>query len=282
MSPKKTWFLPPDFTFLENGHLKLGTVLAHPKDPTRVLLHSDSISAITPSICLPSTQVLVEPNHGHIDSGSTSVGGKLWANFVQLASASISLDLEWRKSVEYGAVDHEVHVFNREFTNDALSAIVAQPDVKSFIDSGLWGKRRIYIVSGLRITTTSMKVMTGRGTARGVGVGGSAPIGGLPVEVGVDLHQGIARDKMDSYETDQRVIFAYRLSVIKPKKKGGAEPGILFSHRTAFMNGGVDDEKVEMEVADIDMQELRDDPGEEGFNFVEHAVGDDDVLITLG
>lgn len=37
MTEKKTWFLPPDFTFFPDGELGLGTVIEHPCKPTAVL-----------------------------------------------------------------------------------------------------------------------------------------------------------------------------------------------------------------------------------------------------
>lgn len=281
MPPKNTWFLPPDFTFLENGPIQLGTVISHPKRPTLVLLHPDEISATTPPINLPPIQVLVESNHSHAGNRNISIGGEIWGNFVQLVSASAKLDIELRKNVQYGVVDHEVHSFVRPFTRDTLTAIIAQPDVRKHMDAGLWGKRPVYIVSGLRITKTGMNVTKGQGTTRGAGISGSgpAPTGVLSVEVGADLHGETRRDKVDSYETAPRIVFAYRLNVIRQIRKCNVESE-LFSHRTAFMTGGIEEE-MEMEVAEIDAQELKDDLEHEGLDFAEHTVGNDDVFISF-
>ena len=283
MGPKKTWFLPPDFTFLENGLIKLGTVIAHPKHPTLVLLGPDEISTTTPPIKLPPVQVLVEPNHIHTDNRNNSIGGEIWGKFVELASVSLKLDTEWGKEIQYGVVDHEVHSFVRPFTRDTLAAIVAQPSVRKHMDDGLWGKQPVYIVSGLRITKTAMSVTNGQGTTHGGRIGGSGPVpaGVMPVELGVGLQGEMRRDKVHSYEAAPRIIFAYRLSVIRQRRDREIESEI-FSHKTAFMTGGIEEEEEEeMEIADIDMLELKDDLEDEDEAFSEHSVGNMDVCISF-
>ncbi|CAI7619893.1 unnamed protein product [Penicillium discolor] len=280
MSPKKTWFLPPDFTFLENGLIKLGTVIAHPKHPTLVLLDPDGVST-TPPIKLPPVQVLVEPNHIHTDNRSNSIGGEIWGKFVELASVSLKLDIEWGKDMQYGVVDHEVHSFVRPFTRDTLAAIVAQPSVRKHMDDGLWGKQPVYIVSGLRITKTEMSVTNGQGTTHGGGIGGSGPVpaGVMPVEVGVDLRGEMRRDKVHSYETAPGIIFAYRLNVIR-QRRGRDMESEIFSHKTAFMTGGIEEEE-EMEMVDIDTLELKNDLEDEDEAFSEHSVGNTDYLLQM-
>ncbi|KAL3481492.1 hypothetical protein BJX99DRAFT_218426 [Aspergillus californicus] len=283
MAPKKTWFLPPDFTFLENGPIRLGTIIPHPKHPTLALLDPDEISTMTPPVELPSVQVLVESNHSHTDSRGNAIGGEIWARFVELASASLKLDIEWRKDMQYGVVDHEVHSFVRPFTRDTLAAIATHPSVRKHMDGGLWGKQPVYIVSGLRITKTAMSVTEGRGTTRGggIGVSGPVPAGAMPVEIGVGLHGEMRRDKVDSYETAPGIIFAYRLHCIRQKRDGDVESE-MFSHKTTFMTGGVDgDEVVEIEIADVDMLELKDDLEDYGGGFTEYEVGDTDMCISF-
>ncbi|KAJ5721576.1 uncharacterized protein N7483_009510 [Penicillium malachiteum] len=283
MSPK-TWFLPPDFTFLENGLIQLGTVIPHPHHPTRVLLQPEELSIATPPICLPPVQALVENNHSHVDSRSNTIGGEIWGNFVQMASASLKLDTKWMKEVQYGVVDHEVQSFSRPFTMDTLANIVAQPAVRKYMDSGLWVKRPVYIVSGLRITKMGMSVTMGQSKSRGGGIEGSVPVpaGGVPVVVGAGIHGERRQDKTDSYETAPRIVFAYRLNIIRQRQSGNLESA-LFSHRTAFMTGGTE-QSMEVEVAEVDLSVLQDvqDEDEDPLQFIEHKVGETDVCVSVG
>jgi len=61
-----TWFLPPDFTFTSEGPIKLGTVLAHPSQPTLVLASLPGDSGIT----LPKEGTITESIHSHEKSAS--------------------------------------------------------------------------------------------------------------------------------------------------------------------------------------------------------------------
>jgi hypothetical protein len=54
-----TWFLPPDFTFTSEGPIKLGTVLAHPSQPTLVLASLPGDSGITPQKRVQSRSLII-------------------------------------------------------------------------------------------------------------------------------------------------------------------------------------------------------------------------------
>lgn len=158
---------------------------------------------------------------------------------------------------------------------------MTQPSVRKHMDGGLWGKQPVYIVSGLRITKTGMSVTSGQSTTNGGRIGGSGPVpaGVMPVELGVDLQGETRRDKVHSYETAPGIIFAYRLNVIRQRRDRDMESEI-FSLKTAFMTGGIEkEEEEEMEMADIDMLELKDDLEDEDELFSEHSVGNTDVCI---
>ncbi|KAM0260058.1 hypothetical protein ACHAQJ_002982 [Trichoderma viride] len=273
----KTWFLPPGTTFTPDGIIRLGTVLKDFKRPTLVLLEPDADT--DPKVNLPPVEILLEKSHVHSRNLSSSVGGELWAKFLDLASASMRLELESRDKLEYSSVDHEVHQFKRSLTPEALKAIVSQPAVRQHMDSGLFGKRSVYIVSGLRVVKTGMTVTADKGYTRGGGVGGSGPPAGtVPVEIGADVHGERKRDNSDSWETASGIIFAYRLTIIR-EKRGEERESEIFSHRTSFMSG-IGDEDVEMEMGEVQLEDLEEDFEDDYPELKQHNVGED-IVITF-
>ncbi|KAB8213017.1 hypothetical protein BDV33DRAFT_210611 [Aspergillus novoparasiticus] len=272
----KTWFLTPGTTFTPDGIIRLGAIIADFKRPTLILLEPDA----NPALNLPPVQVLHEQNHVHSRNISSSVSVKIWAKFLDLVSPSVRLELASRKMLEYGATDHEVHQFKKSFTSETLTAIISQPAVRQYINSGLYGKRPIYIISGLRVAKTGMAVAVEKGYTRGGGVEGSGPLAGtVPVEVGMDVHGERKMDNTDSWVTAPGVVFAYRLNIIREKKSGNRESEI-FSHRTAFMTG-FGGEDVEMEIGEVLLEELLEDPEEDRSDLMEYRIGKEDTCILF-
>lgn len=84
----KTWFLPPDFTFHENGLLRLWTVIPRPDRPMLILLDPGTDTTTPPKIILPEIQALEERNHGHSRSQSSR---RRWPNLVEIHRAGVCL-----------------------------------------------------------------------------------------------------------------------------------------------------------------------------------------------
>lgn len=269
----KTWFLPPGTTFTPDGVIRLGAVIKDFRRPTLILLEPDA--STDPKISLPPVEILSEKNHVHSRKHSSSTGAMMWAKFLNLASSSLRFELDIRNKLEYGAVDHEVHQFKRSLTPESLKAILSQPTVRQFIDSGLFGKRPVYIVSGLRVVKTSMAVVVDNGFTWDGGMSGSGPpVSTNPVEIGADLHEKRKMENRHSWETAPGIIFAYRLSVIR-EKRGGYIESEIFSHRTSFMMGiGGEGEEMEMEVGEVLFEDMLEDPEEDCSDLVLHRVGE--------
>ncbi|KAF3902115.1 hypothetical protein ABW21_db0203560 [Orbilia brochopaga] len=265
---QKTWFLPPDFTFLPTGELKLGTIIKHPKRPTAILT---SIRDVTPKIALPNVQILEEANHHHSRASSAGGGIEVWTKFLDLASAAGKVSRDRSKSLSMGNVNHEVQTFDSALTEDSLRAITNLERVKKYIDSGLSGmfgqKRPIYIISGLRIAKTSFNVTneTGSGSHWSVsGSGAAGAAGAVPVEIGAAVSGDREKKTTHSYEASQGIVFAYRLHVIRAHRDGDADAE-LFTHRTAFLTGegSGDEEEDGMECVDATGKVVKEDLEEE-------------------
>ncbi|KAL8367022.1 hypothetical protein RB595_007613 [Gaeumannomyces hyphopodioides] len=276
----KTWFLPPDFTFLPEGQIALGNVIPDPWRPTATL----ASLASHPAIVLPTAQSIVEKNRSFTVEKSRSFGLKLLASFLDFASVNGKTDLSRHKSQSFGAADHEVRAYNGAFSPEALEAIVGLDGVKKHIRSGRFGPRHVYVISGLRVARQSFTVTDEQEKKTEVDVGGSRPVpaGTVPFQLGGNFSRSREDRRMDSYETALGIVFAYRLHVIRPRDAGAEAE--LFSDRTAFFSGGAEDEEGEvMEAVEVNGAVLRENLDLEPDGYEERRIeeGDDESYVVL-
>jgi hypothetical protein len=273
-----TWFLPPDFTFAADGPLQLGTVITHPKKPTLVLT---ALSSSDSGIMLPKTSILTETNHAHDKSHAQSNGFGSWMQFFAVASASVNTDVGSSASLSYSAVDHEIRSFAEPLTAETALKITALPVVQQHMARGMFGKRAVYVVSGVRIAKTSFTVKKETGTNHTVDLTGSGPPipGPVPLELGASVAHHQEKSVTDSYETAPGIVFAYRVHVIRYKRAGVETE--LFQSKGAFMTGSgrADDEESPV-VVEGTKEELEEDLEEEN-DYTETSIGDDDVCISF-
>ncbi|KAL5867506.1 hypothetical protein ACKVWM_011437 [Pyricularia oryzae] len=229
---QKVWIFPPDFTFRPSGELALGTVIKHPRHPTLALASLRSNEH--PEIVLPEIDTLHESSHVHSHSSKRSGELNALAKLADLASASTSAGLSLIKEWSLGSVDLEVQTFSNALSKNALKAITRLEPVRKHINSGIFGKKPVYIISGLRVAKTSFQVMDQiRSTASmSIGASGPAPAWVLPVEIGGGISGSCEKNRSDSYATAPGIVYAYRVHVIRAKRDG--EEAELFSYRGAF------------------------------------------------
>ncbi|KAH6608810.1 hypothetical protein Trco_002156 [Trichoderma cornu-damae] len=243
---QKTWFFPPSFDFFPDGELSLGSVIAHPDRPTLSLASLSPVSH--PEIILPKVGAVTEADHSHSRSRSASVAAAVFLKLVGLALEAGNVHASRFTNTTYGNVQIETRTFNGGFREDSIKAIVGLAQVKKYIDSGTFGKRPIYIVSGLRIAKDSFQVTTESRSAISTlaRVTTSVATESLSLTGGSNATNNREQSNMDSYKTAPGIVFAYRLHVIRTRRDGQAEAE-LFSHRTAFLTGEADDEEEEAE-----------------------------------
>jgi hypothetical protein len=281
--PTKTWFLPPDFTFLPDGAIALGRVIPDPRRPTVTLA---SLPEEHPTIPLPPATSIVETRAFEANTDH-SFGGELLAKFLELASANGNTDVSWHHNTSFSAVEHDVRTFNGPFPAASLQAVVQIPAVKKHMDSGVFGKRSVYIISGIRVAKETITVTDERRSKISGGLGGSGPVpaGTVPVEVGGNLSVGKENSSKVTTKTAPGIVFAYRLHVIRPKRDN--VEGELFSDREAFFSGeadaGKDDE--ELELVAVDGEVVRMDLDVEQGTFQEYKLlegNDESYVIATG
>jgi hypothetical protein len=273
----KTWFLPPDFNFLPDGELRLGTIIKHPNRPTLALA---SPGPDTPEVTLPEIVTLNETGHSHSNGNSNAVGANLFAKALELASASGSVAVSRHKSLSFGAVDHEVRFFSPPLGPKALSAITRLGPVRKYMEGGPLGRvrrRPVYVISGLRVVRGPLVVTSAGGTTTEVAgeAGVSAAAMGVPVplEVGAGASTAKGREWSHEYSTAPGIVFAYRLHVIRAK--GDGVESEMFSEKTAFMTGGEEEESEdEMEAVDVTGETF----GNEDLGVDQYSVGEEELV----
>jgi hypothetical protein len=271
-----TWFLPPDFTFTPKGPLRLGMVIPHWSKPTTVL--ADIGSGTASEIKLPTTKTLVEPNHAHNRSKSRSGSLSLWAKFEGVASTSTNIDTSKSRNIDYSKTDHEIRTFSDPLMPDVVAAIANIPEVKTQINSSMFGKRPVYVVSGLRIATSSFTVTEEDSSNSAFEIEGSGPpTGTVPAEVGSKVRHDGQKKFADSYDTAPGVVFAYRLSIIRTHRVGTETE--LFSHKSGFLTGPGGRTEEPLVVVDATKEEIDEDLDEE----VEYEIAEigDEICIYL-
>jgi len=274
----RTWFLPVDFTFTADGPLRLGMVIPHWSQPATVL--AEVGSGDTNAIALPATKTIVETNRSFNRSKSRSASVGLWAKFEGLASASASTDAGESRSIDYSATDHEIRFFANPLMPDTVTAIANLPTVRAQIDSGMFGKRPVYIVTGLRIATSSFTVTEENSSNFGVEAEGSGPPSGtVPVEVGSKVKHESEKSATDSYDTAPGIVFAYRLDVIWTQR-AGVETS-LFTHKSAFLTGKGGEKEMPLVLVDATKDEIADDLEEEAEYESVEIEQDEMCIYTL-
>jgi hypothetical protein len=88
-------------------------------------------------ITLPKTNVLLERNHSHGNSTSSSGSINVFAKLLDAVSASIKSKSKRHAILKYGKVDHEIRSIGDLLSATSVSAI---PQVRDHINAGVFGK----------------------------------------------------------------------------------------------------------------------------------------------
>jgi hypothetical protein len=165
-------------------------------------------------------------------------------------------------------------------TAEAVLKIVALPAVQQHIDTGSFGKRPVYVVSGVRITKTSFTVKKETGKNHKIELSGSGPPvpGPVPVELGASAAHSRENTVTDSYDTAPEIVFAYRVHVIRPKRVGIETE--VYESKSGFMTGPGRDVGPAPVVVEGTKQELDLDFDEE-HEYEVTVIDDDDICINF-
>ncbi|KAF4549124.1 Hypothetical protein D9617_23g005390 [Elsinoe fawcettii] len=279
MQPK-TYLLSPDFTLHPGGKLALGNVVADPFRPLRPLGKLPSPPEV---VTHPEVEV------SFTKKATKSFHSKIFAAFLETASANISGDVA--KSVthtfEIDALD--TLYFDNEITEEeATSLINEDAKIRSYSNSGTFGKQPVYVVTGLKVARGFRHIMEESNNKSGQ-LGGSAPI----VEgVSAGAEVGTSRERGFGSTTSSKVdlIFAYQLHKIA--EKGWRESrkrveSAVFVHKAGFLGKGDKDVADAYEaglLSEEDFQDLVEEDSDADIEDLTFTVVDDassaDTLVV--
>lgn len=143
----------------------------------------------------------------------------------------------------------------------------------------MFGNRPVYIVSGLRVATSSFTVTKEQSSNFTVEAETSGPPAGtLPVEIGGKVKHDGQKTVTDSSNTAPGIVFAYRLHIIRTRK-ASLETG-LFSHKDAFLTGDPGEAQEPLILAEATQDEIDGDLEEE-LEFKSVDIGENELCIYL-
>jgi hypothetical protein len=111
---------------------------------------------------------------------------------------------------------------SKQFINDCITA---SQSVQSFLENSLPGRKRVYMITGLKIAT-GFRTSTSKETQHGpmLKVGVDATAFGVPVETGPEIELETTSARTVSHgKSMNKIVFAYRVVKIKQKRDGEAK-----------------------------------------------------------
>ncbi|KAF2689751.1 hypothetical protein K458DRAFT_414001 [Lentithecium fluviatile CBS 122367] len=223
--PKLYYFQAPTFTINPDSDTapKLGSIFSTLDRLTGPLNQFDYVSVPTSlTNQSASTDFKETVENGHMGS----VG--LNANIAQGIAGSADIVYAFARDKKYVyACDHlETLEFepNQQFIADCITASMP---VQTFMENSLLGRKRVYMVTGLKIATgfrTSMAKEMQHGPSLRVGVDAMAFGAPVPLEAGPEVEfEASKASRIEQGRSENRVIFAYRVVRIRLKRDGTAK-----------------------------------------------------------
>ncbi|KAL8376133.1 hypothetical protein RB595_007310 [Gaeumannomyces hyphopodioides] len=220
--PAPNWDIPAD-----SDLVVLGRLIKDPKDPESKIAGSSDVPIPPPKVYEGSKvdwATTVEQLR------SNSVG--LWAKCLQLVGGGLCLR-QLKASAESHRFDELQTTYFRPDDGYYAQAL-ADPGVQAYLEVHRW-RKPVYMITGIK-TARVARVTTQSTTQRGteVELKTDATSVGVPLEVGPDLATESTKTKGTWFGGSTDYIFAYRLTRMKPRRKGGAT-----SENKAFVKGAV-------------------------------------------
>ncbi|KAF2996443.1 hypothetical protein E8E13_003680 [Curvularia kusanoi] len=251
MSPRvyNRWILTKSCEFAPDGNLRLGQILAEPKDPAYVLqpngplpLHGGIQPEITSRMNVSihdndqlSAQFRTWADLGYIPmkfqiASSKKQSHKLDWHFEKLESRIISPDLEYVKSaMRHGDVEESLRNWRNPF------------------------KRRVYMVTGVRVVSGAcFKRREAASTKHSGAIDGVVP--DMTVSVGSQATFGTSSSEAEVFEKASDFVYAYRLNEVKYRGKITQRPFEKGEAASAASTGKILEQRKDMtEISDFEV-----------------------------
>jgi hypothetical protein len=209
MSSVKTYLLAPNFTFLPDGPIAIGNIIADPLRPQRVL------TSLDPNKPKPAIETVVDTNYANSRDGGRGVEVGVWAQFLQ--TIGVNLGAQYDKGV---ITDHKMDSIETCYLkfvpgDEEISERVKAPRVRGAIKSGIFGSQPLYMISGAKVAegfSTSKEVAASQ---KG-NIGGPVPVS-AEVSLGADIKVSTRNTEGEAFHAEGDRVFAHQLMKIAEK-----------------------------------------------------------------
>jgi hypothetical protein len=213
------WILTKSCEFAPDGNLRLGQILAEPKDPAYVLqplgplpLHNN----IKP-------EVTTRSNVSLSDNNELSAQFRTWANLgyipvqFKIASAKKRLhDLDWH----FEKLESRIMAPDLAYVDNAMRHGDVEESLRSWRNPF---KRRVYMVTGVRIVSGAHLKRREAASTKHMGAAqGAAP--DASVSAGTDANFATSSTESEEFERASDFVFAYRLNEVSYRGKISHRP----------------------------------------------------------
>lgn len=245
MAAIKTYILAPNFSYHPNTSICMGDIIQDPSDPTKPLSSPAHPSALDTESHLDYDASLSKHKNNFLK-------GSIWAKFLETASAKIGGGVSGDVLDKY-AMDHlETIYFRKQPTDEEAAERVQHSKVKTAINSGIFGKKPVYMITGLKVAR-SFRLDSGRTSQAQANAAFEASVSS-DVSIGADLSASSTDDAQQSHRSGQDIIFAYQLHVIAHKGWRQRDVDItVYKPKAAFLHeeeaGAAEEEPVETSAA---------------------------------
>ncbi|EJP63534.1 uncharacterized protein BBA_07460 [Beauveria bassiana ARSEF 2860] len=272
-----TYILAPNFSYHPNTSICIGDIVQYPDDPTKPL------SSVPDAEISGKTESHFDYDNELSSQNSFSLRGSIWANFLEKATAKIDGGKSDELLTKYTVRRLETVYFKKQPTDtEAAKRIESSNDVSAAINSGLLGKKPVFMITGLKIARgfTVSRLIESQSDAAGKP---GAPIAD-DVEVGMDVSYHHKKGLDQKHRSGQDIVFAYQLHMIT--HKGWFHKAVditVYRSPASFLNeeekGRVDAEPIV--VAEVDECILRDSDNELEMEAVSAEDGGKDCRCIM-
>lgn len=254
------WILTKSCEFAPDGNLRLGQILAEPKDPAYVLqplgplpLHNN----IRPEVTTRSN-VSLSDNH------ELSAQFRTWANLgyipvqFKIASAKKRLhELNWH----FEKLESRIMAPDLAYVDNAMRHGDVEESLRTWRNPF---KRRVYMVTGVRIVSGAhLKRREAASTKHTGAAEGAAP--DAFVSAGIDANFATSSAESEEFERASDFVFAYRLNEVSYRGKISHRPYVSGETSSADKSPVRRGDEIEingfevLELSEVDLSDEEDD-----------------------
>ncbi|KAH7153362.1 hypothetical protein EDB81DRAFT_791250 [Dactylonectria macrodidyma] len=253
---RPTYLLSPNWTFRPGGKIAIGNVIVDPLQPHRAIIKPDPQNPMPIETATERNWQLSIKNNRKLDLS-------LWATFAENIGVKFGTTQAHIKDEQYRMASLDTESLQDDPSDEYIKALCNGPKVKEYMRLDSLLCKPIYIVTGLKIAKGFSLTATNDQSVNFTVKAGLEHVTGSALAAGTGSQ--LSSHVSAHFESDNDIIFAYQLMVIKPKgwtkdKKFVATDFLKHALLTNETNGFEEIVEVESGVFDpLELQESRQD-----------------------